>query len=485
MTAKFLQILVLACVVLAAPASLRGDDDAPPAFVELSYHVVTTNESVGDVKRKTPLVPRVEGDLRVVLGPRRVETEEDGRRTVADYEHGRALDVASDGTFRESSLLASVAFVDMEMANRAQIAKALASVKSTADMVDAPREISILFGVRAQGDETKPVASKDGDAVVFRDGDEELARWTPSAEALDEAQRAAFSRFLQSRCRLHPDVRAAIVADGHAPSALRFRWRDVDVRSTAEMTLGGTKRLRTASVETTRRVFDDADPVARVAKRVLDPSKEDLAARLTKDDFLRLTKEARAAGRYEDATLLLIECGLQSGDAVTDAMRDLRSDETARARVESFGAVVGTRKPQAQLDALAKLDRSLFSRPHVLDVFRANCLAYTGRLDEGIAAMTDADRRPRQGAVAHGRVEGPRRLRVHAVRDGTGVARLGGGPPRGARTRDVEAGERVRGPSPQEVRRTALTAPRSAFLRVPRASRLLSARLRLREATSC
>ena len=375
----------------AAPRRVRGDDGAPPAFLRLEYRAVTTNEPTDEnVKRKSPLVPRTDGTVAVVLGPRRVELVEDGRRTVLDHEHERLLRVEADGSYRETSLLANVAFIDMEMRNRARIAKALATVKMK-DESSRPRELSILFGCHAEGDDTTVTTARDGGAFVFRDGEEELARWTPSAESLDDAQRASLARFLQFRCRLHPAVRDAITADGHAPASIRFRWFNTGTRSTTEMTLLGARRSGDdGSTQLARRAFAESDPLARVAKRVLDPAKDDASPRLSKDDFVRLAREARKAGRPEDAGLLLIECGLQTGDSVTDELRDLRSDAEAGPRLERLFGVLGIRDCAKQLAGIDALDRAAFSRPHVLDVLRANALAASNRMDEAVQAMLGA-----------------------------------------------------------------------------------------------
>ncbi len=381
--------LALAAV---APAPARGDDEAPPRFLQLEYRAITTNESVGeDVERNSPLVPRTEGTLRAALGPRRVELVEAARRTVLDHERERILQVQPDGSYRESSLLALVAFIDMEMRNRARLGKALAAAGMN-DPSRQPREISILFGWRAKDDDTSVTTATDGGAIVFRDGDEELARWTPSGETLDDAQRASLARFLHHRCRLHPAVREAIAADGHAPAALRFRSLDVGTRSTTELTLLSAKRTgEDGLIPLQRRTFDDSDALAQVARRVLDPAEDDeAAARLSRDDFVRLAREARKAGRYEDAALLLIECGLQTGDAVTEELRDLRSDEAAGERVDQALRVIGASDPLESIDGLAGLDRALFSRPHVLDVLRANSLASAERHDEALEAMLGA-----------------------------------------------------------------------------------------------
>jgi hypothetical protein len=383
-----LPVMLAGCLLGGASPSFGGDEASAP-FVALEYRVVTTNAQVGDGERKTPLVPRVEGTLRATLGPRRVEVEEGGRRIVVDYERERVLSIDAQGRARESSLLATFAFVDMEMRNRTKIHAAL-KAGGAKELTESPREVSILFGVLAEGDATQVTTAADGAATVFSDRDEELARWTPSAETLDDAQRASLSRFLQRRCALHPSAREMIVADGHAPAAFRFRRHDAGVRSTTELTLVAAHRTAAPALPGGARFFDDEDPVARVAKRVLDPSKEDVAARLGRDDFLRLSREARTAGRYEDAGLLLVECSLQTAADVSDALRELRSDEASRARVDSALGAISIRDPAKELDALGRLDRSVFSRPQVIDVFRANCLASTSRPGEARRVMLGA-----------------------------------------------------------------------------------------------
>jgi hypothetical protein len=387
------RVAILACGTLAASAPARGGDDAAPPFVQLEYRAVTTNaeESAGEhVQRKTPLVPRTEETLRVALGARRVEIVEDARRTVLDHGHERILRVGPDGNYRESSLLAHVAFVEMEMTNRARLAKALGAAGMKNPSLP-PREISVLFGWRAKDDDTSVVTATDGAAIVFRDGDEELARWTPSSERLDEAQRESLARFLQFRWHLHPAVRDAIVSDGRAPATLRFRWRNTGSLSTAELTLLGAKRTGADGlIPLHLRVFDESDPLSRVARRVLDPAKDDPATPLAAEDFVQLARKARKDGRYEDAALLLIECGLATGNPVIDEVRELRADDAARERVERLMGIMRRKDPAKSIDTIAALDRTLFSRPHLLDVFRANALAAMNRIDDARDAMLGA-----------------------------------------------------------------------------------------------
>ena len=54
-----------------------------------------------------------------------------------------------------------------------------------------------------------------------------------------------------------------------------------------------------------------------------------------------------------------------------------------------FG-VLGIRDCAKQLAGIDALDRAAFSRPHVLDVLRANALAASNRMDEAVQAMLGA-----------------------------------------------------------------------------------------------
>jgi hypothetical protein len=386
-----LVIPVLLTVIGVTSQGVRGEDRVPPPFLRLEYRAVTTTQATREgVRRATPALPRSERTFVVVLGSRRVDVQEEGLRTVLDYGQERMLRVEADGRYRESSLLARIAYLDMEMKNRATLRKLL-DAAGAKDEWTTPREISTLFGWPAEGDDTSVETELDGRAVVFRDCGEELARWTPSTESLDDEQRASLARFLQFGCRLHPAVRDAISAKGLVPEALRFRWFDVGMRSTTDLTLLGATRAKDAgATQLGRRIFDESDKLARLAQRVIAPTEEEAAARIGKDDFVRLAQEARAAGRFEDAALLLIECGLQTGDQMAHEFRELLSDEAARERTGRLLGIIGNRDPEACLAGLAALDRTAFGRPHVLDVFRANALSTADRPDEAIDAMIGA-----------------------------------------------------------------------------------------------
>jgi len=109
-----------------------------------------------------------------------------------------------------------------------------------------------------------------------------------------------------------------------------------------------------------------------------------------RNDITMFAREARTAGRFEDAMLLLVECGLQTGDAVTDALRELRSDPGVEERLGHLLGIIGARDPAKSIEGLATLDRATFSRPHVLDVLRANSLAATNQLGEAQTVMLGA-----------------------------------------------------------------------------------------------
>ncbi len=381
---------LLTVAVCATQAFAQGTE--PEAYVRLEYHAVVVRESVGeDVERKKPLVPRTESTFVVTLGPRVAAVEQNGKVRVWDYETGRQrrLDLEA-GTYMEGSLLQHVAFVQMEMANRARLRDVLAAA-GKADEAWAPFELSILFGWQADGDEIRFGGRADDDVALtrsaadgmisFANGDDVVSSWTPSTHTLDDAQQAAFSRFLQRDAHLHPDVRSALVTTGVAPAQLSFRWRNTGMLARATWTLAGAERVRTrpGDVSAMERSYG-AGALGRLGRIVLGPETESTPNRLTSEEFIALSLAANEAGRYGDAMLLLIEGSLSTGAPMTEEIRELTSTPEQRAVIDPLMRAIGG--PMSSLESLDAVDRSRLSRPAILDVFRANALRALGRHDE-------------------------------------------------------------------------------------------------------
>lgn len=393
---RHMPALVLALsTVLPSSAAAQDADDAPPPYVTLTYRVtIERAETSEDVERRTPLVPRTETTTVVTLGPRVVGVApQGGRRVLLDYGTGWAHEIDDDaGTYRRLPLIAHFGFQEIEMFNRRKLARVL-SAAGVGDPAFAPVERSILFGWPDPDDDADIASATSDDGVTtWRLGDDELARWAPSEHELDDAQRAAFDRFLQRHCRLHWETREAIAAETRAPALLRFRWHNTGERATATWELVSCSRgtEAPAGVEGLTRAFPDT-AAGRLARRVLQPG-DDVPERLSAEDLARLSAEAHAAGRPEDAALLLLESGLQDGADVVPAMRELLTDpDDAKAIRALMGSVSrANSEPEKGVAELDAVDRSRLTHPAILDVFRANGLANMGRTDDAVAAFESA-----------------------------------------------------------------------------------------------
>ncbi len=388
---------VIGALCLIAQASAQDAQEAPaapPRYVRLTYRVTTDRVSTTEAVRKgNRIVPHTETTVTVTLGPRVVDfANEDGRRTLLDYESGwgHVIDRAGE-TYRSAPLLAHFGFLDIEMFNRRKLGGVLAAT-DVDDPAFAPVELSILFGwPDARDDADITSATADGH-TIWSLADDELTRFAPSEHQLDEAQSAALDRFLQRRCHLHWEVREEIVATERAPTVLRYRWHNTGERATAAWTLVSCEYSDTAptGIDGLTRDFPDSG-LGRLARRVLQPD-DDAPERLSHEDLVGLSNAARDAGRPGDAALLLIESNLRNGTNAAEELRALLVDADA---AKSIRALLGSvsransdpKRGVAELDAV---DRSTLTHPAILDVLRANGLANMGRIDDALTAFITA-----------------------------------------------------------------------------------------------
>lgn len=347
-------------------------EEAP--FLELTYHYVHTRRVEGEnVEHKTPLVPRAEGDLRVTLGPRIVDIVEDGRHRVFDFERGRvhSIDVEA-GTYVETLLVSHAANLDMEMRHRLRMAKTL-DAAGQADPSLAPVELACLLGWSSGADEAPTkLTAWEGTGQLTLD-ERVLVRWTRSEHVLPKRLRGAYARFLHYCAQPHPAARAAMAEQPTLAAEFRKDYRDVGTRAEFVLTLTAVRPTATPpqSAEGLTRVFGDS-AVANLAKRVLQPEADDPLERLDEKWFTTFSAAAEKRGDYEDAFLLLMEYGLQSGVQLLDEVRALLTNGSAVAALRPLLGTFGGRDAERALNVLDSVDREHLTHPYIVDVFRAN-----------------------------------------------------------------------------------------------------------------
>mgnify|MGYP001334887019 CR=1 FL=1 len=388
-------VALVAALVAASTARAEEEPQTTP-FVRLEYEVVVERAVTrAEVQRKEPLVPRSESRWVLTLGPRTVQLETDGRRTVLDFAGGREV-VVDPRTRRRrpTPLVARVAELEMALAERERMSAVLQEA-GISDRALVPSERSIAYGWPSVGDAATVTRVERDAEVAWSIEGEEVARCTSAEHLLDPAQRAALDRALQRWCHLHPEVRAQIVDQGAAPAALTARWFDLGERDTATLRLVAFARDAAApdAGDDLEREFAKG-PVEQLAAGVLHAAERpDPAAVAAELDELALTR--RREGRAADALLLQFERSMTDGHDVSSDVRTLLGTSGARERLLALMATIqrANQEPERGLAELDALDRSEFTHPAILDVFRAAALRRLGRHDAAVPALTEALRR--------------------------------------------------------------------------------------------
>ena len=146
---------------------------------------------------------------------------------VYDFAHRRVRRVDPRArTYGEWSLYGFVAFNHLELARRS--GDSGSNRKAPAGV--SIRELEALFGmtsrrVKPHANEALVDSSNRDEAWVAING-HLSAKALPSPHTLSPPRARMFELFLLHRAHVHPRARAAIVALGHVPKALYWRWQD-------------------------------------------------------------------------------------------------------------------------------------------------------------------------------------------------------------------------------------------------------------------
>ncbi len=166
--------------------------------------------------------------LTAWLGADYVDVVEEGRETLYDFRLRRRIVIdRRAGTFANFSLYGDAAFRQFDLQNRLDLARRLAEAGQE-ELKPLALErfwLESQLGLLTQENEHQPLLTeaKPSGAVGLRLKDEEVALFAPSSEVrLPPELRRALGHFLRYRLPLHPDVIAAITADGRLPGRVVF-----------------------------------------------------------------------------------------------------------------------------------------------------------------------------------------------------------------------------------------------------------------------
>ena len=361
-----------------------------PRCLTVEYHELSDVVIDKDGSGPEPsITDKRETDLIVWLGPRRLAVQSGRVLRVWDYEAGVVRRIErTERTYDEVSVLHEVAFVQIEMRNRLELRSALRSADIKLADEWTPFDMSITFGWPAEGDDVTLDRAEEKGEVRFSRAGRVVTNWRLSDHALDDSQRAMFSRVLQRQTHIHPQAMSALVASGRLPSDLVFRHRSPGMDTTTRWQLAGVREDEwPGGIEGLTRTFGGGR-FGRIAQMVWVPDAEGVPKRLSAERFTELAEAAGKERRFADAAMLLLESNLTTDDQAP-LLRRLAADADAKEQMASFTRPIAlsNREPDKALALFDELDRSKLSRPVFVDVFRVNALRQKGEVDDARELM--------------------------------------------------------------------------------------------------
>jgi len=299
-------VIALTCLTAAAADGLR-----------VVYG--TTRTAVSSQGSSTPGEKVTRESMSVVLLPSALVVRSGEQDTVYDFGSRRVttLDHAKQIS-KEYAFYAWPAFLEREIVNRQAIYRMAREIDLSrdVDMIDAESQLSMTAEPPTK---LKFSEKKQGETRVFLLNGREATLLTPSATAIPQELRHAFTQLLLQSGALHPRVREQVVADGRLPQRLEFRWREIGERNAVVWELQET-------------AAESVDVAALSAKYPRQPLESEglvgLAWRVSRGEFGAAPAAAAYAERAErlldegrrlEALLVALECSYATG-TVDDAL---------------------------------------------------------------------------------------------------------------------------------------------------------------------
>jgi tetratricopeptide (TPR) repeat protein len=335
--------------------------------------------------------------VTVALGSRYLYESGTDSPLQIDFEH-RRMRVSRDDrpAYIEVPLFALIAFREMELSNRLAMRQTFAAMK----LKNGP-DLGTVLGLEAEfglpsdakkGKEESLQSENRGGALVWRINGDTATVCSFTDTALTAPQEAMLGRWYLYSCKLHPEVRTALLQQHRLPRRLIYRWNSMGERTAVEltlqsMTLSADSSLRLPTGLAAEPSFDSTLSVT------LNQAREALArcraGAANAPGVLEQARRAAAEGRGLDALLALSEYELVSCSeppALDKASQEkVRADKRARLYTDAVRQIED-RKLKSALETLGKIDRTGLEKAYLIDLETATAHGIGGDA-EGAAEL--------------------------------------------------------------------------------------------------
>ena len=390
----------LAAIALIAVALLASAATAAAGELRLTFRLTHTELSHGKSGTGPAEIARQSKDIVVGLGDGYVYELGSTNPAQFDLVHRRYRPIDDSlHTYVDAPLACVLAYREMELSSRIAMMAAIAAARpkgpSMGGMLDAESELGLLSPARKKSDPLPELETGEG-ATLWRFGPDTATVCAFSDTTLTPDQERMFERYLVYFCKLHPDVRAAVVARNRLPRRLLYRWSLLGTITTLELTLtgmtevadatlappAGYRRLAaydsslTATIDSTRARRDQCRSTGANAYALLD-----------------YARNAAGQGRALDALLAATEYNLTTcvdPPAFDEPTRQqIRKDGRCRQFTDAVEKITKQKYADAQR-AFEKIDTRGLEKAYLLDLERGTYLAALGQSRPALAAYQRA-----------------------------------------------------------------------------------------------
>ena len=377
-------------------ASLLLLHGAANAAVTFQVHADTVNTPSPNSQN---VPPSSSSDMQVVLGDSYLSVQTAQQIQIYDFGKRRRIEIdRAAKTYTDYSLYDTVGFREMELRNRAFIAKALASVKETitpVTPVDEQHALSIAPVPAPAPEAPLALERAEGDgAARYSIAGAELLSASLKGTAVGTADATRFTQFLRYHFGGHPLVLRELEQRASIPATLDFHHRS--------FTGGVERKLSISAVAPAPALAAGYDLSAYSKRAAVQPALDQLLdqaaaggafgmqARLNKLASER--QQAFADKRGVEAMLITSEqtfvSGKYPGPATPEQIAVIRNDPD-QARLAAAIQARSRADLPAAISTLREL-RAKTSRPYLLKVFEANHHVALGDMKTATALFIEA-----------------------------------------------------------------------------------------------
>jgi hypothetical protein len=304
----------------------------------------------------------------------------------------RMYDLPNHSLASDHSMFGYISFRAFEIRNRSMLGSifegaGLKGKDSPLRLLDAETELGVELPEKRRTIITKP----EGNSFVYEADSTRLARCTFESGSLPAPLAKRLSSFLAYRCRVHPAVRRAIVAQNRLPRRIETSVVEPGTKVVKDLIIEfkqHSKSFRPGLPRQRARLATDAEVLDLMGAILGEACTR---KRLPPTELIAFSDKAMKEKRYLDAFLGIIEVGwIDDSKVPTDRLKAIMAAGADDPHLKTYLEAMKAKDPGETRRLVQSIPRGELLHAYVLDVNEAATYHAQRRAKEGIEAYERA-----------------------------------------------------------------------------------------------